>query len=58
MKRGWTGALYCSEQCERESVSQLLNIMPGGPNPYPGWIPAHISREISARWLNVKALVS
>lgn len=50
LKRGWTGANYCSEQCERIAVSSLHNSMPGGPNPYRGWMPHHISVEISQRW--------
>lgn len=50
LKTGWTNALYCSESCERNAVSALHNSMPGGPSPYRGWLPAHISREISGRW--------
>ena len=52
LKRGWTGALYCSERCERAAVSSLHNDMPGGPNPYPGWLPHHIFTEIESRWEN------
>ena len=51
LKRGWTMALYCSERCERISVSDLHQSMPGtGPLPSLGWVPSHISREISERW--------
>lgn len=50
LKRGWTNAEYCSERCERNAVSSLHNSMPGGPNPYIGWLPHHISEEIKRRW--------
>jgi hypothetical protein len=50
LKRGWTGAFYCSESCERKAVSRLYNSMPGGPNPYPGWMPMQIDKEIKRRW--------
>ena len=50
MKRGWTNALYCGEACEKQAVSHLHGTMPGGPNPYPGWLPHHIAREIAGRW--------
>lgn len=50
LKRGWTNSLYCSEQCERNSVAALHNSMPGGPSPYFGWMPHHISKEITNRW--------
>ena len=50
MKRGWTNALYCSEQCERNAVSNLHASMPGGPLPHIGWLPHHISVEITNRW--------
>jgi len=55
LKRGWTHALYCSERCERESVSRLHASMPGGQIPNCSrFIPAHISREISFRWIGHK----
>lgn len=51
LKRGWTNAYYCSEQCERTAVSALHGSMPGaGPVPRQNWVPSHISREISNRW--------
>lgn len=51
LKRGWTNAWYCSEQCERSSVSKLHGSMPGaGPVPYRNWVPHDIAREISNRW--------
>ena len=50
LKRGWTNSWYCSENCERESVSELHGSMPGGKLPYRGWMPSHISDEISRRW--------
>lgn len=51
LKRGWTNSWYCSELCERRSVSKIHESMPGaGPLPRPGWVPAHISNEISKRW--------
>ena len=50
LKRGWTNAWYCSESCERSGVAALHNSMPGGPSPRPGWMPHHISIEISDRW--------
>lgn len=50
-KRGWTNCTYCSEQCERNGVSRLHGNMPGaGPVPRHGWVPSHISDEISRRW--------
>lgn len=55
LKVGWTQAQYCSESCERRAVSYLHGTMPGaGPLPYPGWIPHHISVEISRRWADEK----
>jgi hypothetical protein len=50
LKRGWTNAEYCSQSCEAEAVSLTHGLMPGGPNPYPGWLPDHIAREIKSRW--------
>jgi len=50
LKHGWTNALYCSERCERLGVASLHAGMPGGPSPYEGWVPSHISREIIERW--------
>lgn len=51
LKRGWTNAWYDSENCERRSVSELHDSMPGsGPLPRAGWMPYHISREIANRW--------
>lgn len=44
-------AQYCSERCERASVSDLHGSMPGaGKVPYRNWVPGHISNEISNRW--------
>lgn len=51
LKRGWTCALYCSEVCERKAVCRLHGSMPGaGPLPHRGWLPRHISEEITNRW--------
>ena len=51
IKRGWTNCWYCSENCERVSVSALHGSMPGaGPVPRKNWVPSHISNEISNRW--------
>ena len=51
LKRGWTNALYCSEACERASVSRLHGSMPGaGPVPHKNWVPHHIGVEIANRW--------
>ena len=51
LKRGWTCSLYCSEKCERSSVSRLHATMPGaGPLPRPNWVPHSISLEIEKRW--------
>ena len=51
LKRGWTNAWYCSEQCERRGVSGVHGSMPGsGGLPHPNWVPSYISREISRRW--------
>lgn len=51
LKRGWTNALYCSEECERSSVSRLHASMPrAGEVPRYNWVPYHISVEISRRW--------
>lgn len=50
MKIGWTKSYYCSEECEICGVSGLHNSMPGGPNPYPNWMPTHITRQIKERW--------
>ena len=51
LKRGWTNSFYCSEQCERRSVSELHGSMHGsGGLPRPGWMPSHVSNEISRRW--------
>jgi len=51
LKRGWTNCWYCSEQCERNGVSRLHESMPGaGSLPWIGWMPFHISNEISKRW--------
>lgn len=50
MKRGWTNAFYCSEGCERSAVSALHGSMPGGKLPRQGWMPHHISNEITRRW--------
>jgi len=51
LKRGWTNDWYCSENCERKSVSSLHGSMPGaGPVPRHNWVPSHIGNEISRRW--------
>ena len=51
LKRGWTNCWYCSESCERISVSTLHGSMPGaGPVPRRDWVPHHISSEITSRW--------
>lgn len=50
LKTGWTRARYCSENCERHAVARLHAHMPGGPSPYLGWIPHHISLQIAERW--------
>ena len=54
IKQGWTNSMYCSESCERSSVSRLHGSMPGaGRVPYRNWVPGHISIEISKRWEEV-----
>jgi hypothetical protein len=58
LKRGWTNAEYCSKSCESRAVSHLHGTMPGGPNPYPGWLPHHIAREIENRWANASLNLS
>lgn len=51
MKRGWTNSLYCSENCERSSVSDLHGSMPGaGAVPTRNWVPRHIGEQIRQRW--------
>lgn len=51
LKIGWTNAFYCSESCERKSVSELHGSMPGsGGLPHKGWMPQHVSSEITRRW--------
>ena len=51
LKVGWTQASYCSEICERSSVSALHASMPGaGGVPSRMWVPSHISAQISSRW--------
>lgn len=49
-RRGWDRNWYCCEAHEKANVSRLHASMPGGPVPYAGWVPAHISREIAERW--------
>jgi hypothetical protein len=56
LKRGWTRARYCSEKCERNAVAGLHNRMPGGPSPYPEWLPSDVDREITNRWSKENAI--
>lgn len=55
LKRGWTYAKYCSEVCERRAVARLHASMPGGPSPYPGWLPAPVDTVITQRWADKEA---
>ena len=52
LKRGWTNCWYCCEAHERNHVSELHESMPGaGKLPRVNWVPSHISKEISNRWV-------
>jgi hypothetical protein len=50
LKQGWTMAYYCCENCERLSVAELHDSMPGRPSPYYGWIPNDVKTQIQRRW--------
>jgi hypothetical protein len=50
LKMGWNGGDFCSERCERTGISFLHSTMPGNVQPYIGYLPHHISLEISRRW--------
>ena len=54
LKRGWTNEWFCSEICERITVSNLHGSMPGaGKVPRHNWVPSHISKELENRWSEV-----
>jgi len=50
LKMGWTNAWYCSENCERRSVTSLHSSMPGAGICRS--LPTHISNEIRNRWVD------
>lgn len=53
LKRGWTMAWYCSEQCERKGVEACHRSMPGGGGNCVQ-TPWHTIREIRQRWEGVE----
>ena len=54
LKRGWCNSLYCTESCERQGVSALHGSMPNaGGVPRANWVPSHIDREITRRWVDL-----